>query len=684
MSPQNQPVSVLIVDDRMDGLIALEAVLGRIPGVSLVKAQSGQEALDLLPEYNFALILLDVQMPEMDGFQTANRIREFPGCASTPILFVTAINNEDHYVQRGYEAGAVDYIFKPFDPNVLRSKACVFIELHRKSELLKAQAEMIRESERRERYLRLTELEVESLKRYRNLADAIPHMVWRARTDGSLDYFNANWTAYTGLMLEESVGIGWQKAIHPDDLGLFLRIWMKAMSTHEAFELECRILRHDGEARWHWIRAVSEEHFSGGVIAWLGTCTDIHDRKLTEEKLIEAERAANLANSSKTNFLANMSHEIRTPMNAILGFTELMLDPEQSLEDRMSCISIVHRNGRQLLKIIDEILDISKVESGRLEVEHVDVNITSMLSDIRSLLQLSASEKGLLLEFSCRTPFPNIVRTDPTRMRQVLLNIIGNAIKFTERGLVKVDIGWEDAGAAGGRLLFWITDTGMGIIPSQTHRLFKPFSQIDASTTRHFGGTGLGLALSRRLARALGGDVDLESSTLGVGSTFRVTFTVSIVSGAEYLKRLETAPEFSNSSGPVQSENLAGLDILLVEDLEENRELVERILTQAGASVETADNGEEGVRKALAGDFDIVLMDIQMPLLDGYAATMQLRAQGYRTPIIALTAHALKEERDRCLDAGCDSHLTKPIQRKTLIEQVRRAAQHARGGDLGV
>ena len=212
-----QQVDVLIVDDRIDGLITLEAVLN-MPGLNLVKAQSGKEALDLLNLYEFAVILLDVQMPEMDGFEAAQHIRKNEKYKHTPIIFVTAINKDDQYIYRGYEVGAVDYLFKPFEPQILRAKVNTFIELFLKSKKLQEQAELIRESERRERYLRLAELEVENLRRYRNLADAIPHIVWRARGDGTLDYANKGWTDYTGLTLEQTVGSSWQSAIHLEDL----------------------------------------------------------------------------------------------------------------------------------------------------------------------------------------------------------------------------------------------------------------------------------------------------------------------------------------------------------------------------------------------------------------------------------------------------------------------------------
>lgn len=643
-----------------------------MPYVNLVKAQSGREALQLLDLYDFGVILLDVQMPEMDGFETAQLIRKNEKYKLTPIIFVTAINKDAQYIYRGYEAGAVDYIFKPFEPQILRSKVSVFIELFRKTRQLRESRDLVRESERRERYLRLAELEVESLRRYRNLADAIPHIVWRAKGDGTLDYFNQVWMDYTGLTLESSFGNGWQAAIHAEDINRFLKTWMISMTNGDSFQTECRILNKSGEVRWFWINAVSEKNQSGQVVAWIGTCTDIHDRKTAELKLIEAEKQANAANLSKTSFLANMSHEIRTPMNAILGFTELMLDKDQTPEDRVECIHTVQRNARQLLKIIDEILDISKVESGRLQIERVEVDVSSLLEDIRSLMRLPALDKELNFSVELKTPVPRKVVSDPTRLRQVLLNLVGNAIKFTHQGFVKVEVEWHRQAEQGpNRLRCTISDSGVGIKPDNATRLFQAFMQEDSATTRNFGGTGLGLALSRQLARAMHGDVSLEMSEPGKGSRFILEIEAEPTVNTDFIEIIENDFKKKEPSFPKDGEKrLKGMSVLLVEDVHDNQTLMVHFLGMAGAHVDVANNGKEGVQKALSGHYDAVLMDIQMPILDGYEATRQLREKGFRVPIIALTAHALNEEREKSLRMGCDGHLSKPISFEELVSNL--------------
>lgn len=669
-------IDILLVDDRDDGLIALEAIL-KNPRYNLVTARSGKEALSHLPNYNFAVILLDVQMPEMDGFETALRIKKLPECKYTPIIFVTAINKDDSYVFKGYQSGAVDYIFKPFDENILRSKVSVFVDLYEKSKKIEEQAHQIKESAQNERYLRLAQLEVENLKRYRNLADSIPHAVWRAKPDGTMDYFNQVWTEYTGLTDQQSLGAGWQSTFHPEDLRTFLKIWMKNIGLAESFQVECRILNDRGEYRWNIIRAVAETRTSGEIIAWLGTCTDFHERKIVEDKLLKAQQEADSANVAKTNFLANMSHEIRTPLNSILGFTELMLTPNYSVEEQSKSLGTIRKNGKILLKIIDEILDISKVETGHLEMEVVETDLGKLITQVYSLLEVQAQEKKLDFNFRFGNHIPSKVLTDPVRYQQILVNIIGNSLKFTEKGKVEFEISWvpDAADSVDGMLRCVVSDTGIGIDSDDVHQLFKPFVQVDSSKTRRFGGTGLGLALSRRLAKALNGDTYIKESEKNKGSTFLVEIRTQAVSGAAYINSVANLVKDADMVHVSSKTILKNTRILVVDDSSDNRDLITQFLQAAGAEVDCASDGIDGVSKALANHYQVILMDIQMPILDGYKATAQLREQGYDRPIIALTAHALKQERLNSINAGCNDHLTKPIDRKTLIEQVTKHAQ---------
>jgi two-component system, sensor histidine kinase len=667
-------VDILVVDDRPDGLVAIEALLANCR-VNVVKANSGPEAIALLPRHDFAVILLDVQMPGMDGFEVAERIKHMERFRYIPIIFVTAINNDDRYIFRGYETGAVDYVFKPFDPMILRSKVSVFVDLFLQAKRIRQQEARLIENERSERIRQLAELEVESLRRYRGLADAIPHVICRAGADGTLDYFNRGWTDLTGFSIESSVGTGWQRAIHEEDLPQVLKIWVDAIIEGSDFECEARIYSHTGEARWHLLRFVPERRLGGDIVAWIGTATDIHDRKKTEREVRLAKDAAESANIAKTEFLANVSHEIRTPLSAILGFSELLTNPVQSLDDKLQCARTIRRNGEQLLHLINEILDISKVESGKLEIESVPVDMEQMFGELRSLFELKAAEKSLLFHIECETEIPGFIMSDPMRLRQILINVIGNAVKFTEIGSVQVFARCQRDKAERGtcKIILRVEDTGIGIQKGGDERLFEPFTQADSSTTRRFGGTGLGLALSRKLARSLGGDVKVLNSSK-TGSTFEIRIESSIVK--ERADRVIPAGSFGKSTSvatvPIEANAQALVDrtILLVDDAVDNQVLISRFLRMAGAKVEVAGNGLEAVNKAHEKAYDLILMDIQMPTMDGYSAARQLRSEGLLCPIIALTAHALKTERVKCLAAGFDDHLSKPVDRLHLVQHV--------------
>ncbi len=400
--------------------------------------------------------------------------------------------------------------------------------------------------------------------------------------------------------------------------------------------------------------------------------------KERNENLAQAEAArveAENANSAKSNFLANMSHEIRTPLGAIMGFAELMRDPLMSSEDRESFLATIQRNGELLTRVIGDILDLSKIESGASCIELVRCSLPVLLADIEGLLAQEARKKNISLHIEPMGKLPEMIETDPTKLKQILINILGNAIKFTKRGRVALTVSAQRQ-RQGAKLSFVIEDTGCGIAPEHRAKLFKPFSQADESTTRTYGGSGLGLLLSRKLSEVLGGGVELIESFPGQGSKFRVQIFATWIAG-EFSTGSSEELTVSTSSGlsslnPEQT--LRGMGILVVEDVRDNQLLIRQILRRAGAGVDLANNGLEGLEKAMQKDYDIVLMDLQMPIKSGFEATSELRAQGYRRPILALTAAALNEERERALQSGFDDLVTKPINRNILIDKVREYA----------
>lgn len=384
--------------------------------------------------------------------------------------------------------------------------------------------------------------------------------------------------------------------------------------------------------------------------------------QLAHIKLEKLAAAAETANQVKSLFLANMSHEIRTPLGAILGFIDLLNDSGLTPLDRKKYTEIIARNGQQLTQLIDDILDLSKVEAGHLEIENLDMSLPTLLSDVSTLMNQRATDKGLSFTLVRDSNLPETICSDPTRLRQILMNIIGNAVKFTSSGGITVKVSAETSGTNGNqKLIFTVDDTGLGISPENRKRLFEWFTQADASTTRKFGGTGLGLALSRRLARSLGGDISLVDKP-EQGSRF-------IISIANRLSEKQKH-ELPGATKDNAAHSLAGVRVLVVDDAIDNRILMESLLTRNAVIVDLAENGREAIEKAMNGNHDIVLMDIQMPVCDGLEATMELRGRGYKKPIIALTAHAMREERDKTLAAGCESHLTKPIHLQKLLQVI--------------
>lgn len=517
-----EKVKILIVDDRPENIFAL-AELIRADDLELVTANSAEEALSCLLDHDFALALLDVQMPEMSGFELAQLVRGIHKTRHLPIIFVTAQQQDSNIIFQGYESGAVDLLFKPLDPHIVRSKVKTFISLDRQNKLLKAKME-----------------EVEDLRR---------------------------------------------KAEH--------------------------------------------------------------------------------ANFSKSQFLANMSHEIRTPLASVLGFSDVLAQENLQEDEKADSLSAIRRNGELLLRLIDDILDLSKIEANQLHFMKGSFALQDLLKDVTSTLSLKAAEKGIALNFETSDLKDQHYLSDLERIKQVLLNVIGNAVKFTSKGSVSTQIFiTPDEKHKHDRLVFEVRDTGIGVGEAEIKNLFQPFSQADVSTRKQFGGTGLGLVISRELSRSLGGDLKLISSTPGVGSFFEISFVLerSMRSQPSLEAKVETL---------IADVDLDGTKILVVDDVSDNRLLIDRYMRNTHASVIQATSGLEAIRLTAEENPDLILMDIQMPHMDGYETVRRIRSAGYDRPIIALTAHAMKEEGQKCLEAGCNDVLTKPARRNDLLHKIQ-------------
>ena len=396
-------------------------------------------------------------------------------------------------------------------------------------------------------------------------------------------------------------------------------------------------------------------------------------RRAEREALVVTQKAMR----TKSEFLANMSHEIRTPMTAILGYSNILLDPSISSKQRLECVQTINRCGTHLLEIINDILDLSKLEAGKMTVERVPFSPIELASEVVALMKHHANIKKLSLNVECQGPIPEQIRGDPTRLRQVLVNLVGNAIKFTKTGGVRLVIEMAAPADSGNlRIRFQVIDTGIGLTSQQRATLFSAFTQGDTSITRKFGGTGLGLTISDRLVHMMGGQINVES-TPGQGTTFGVTMDVGSPSDVKMIEAPSVlAQEQRRSTEARRPSGKLEASILLAEDGRDNQRLISLVLRKTGAEVTIVENGQEAVTQAMRmfvenKPYQVILMDMQMPVMDGYAATRQLRELGYTLSIVALTAHALSGDRQKCLDAGCDGYISKPINRGELISKIQ-------------
>ncbi len=505
---------------------------------------------------------------------------------------------------------------------------------------------------------------VESEDRFRNMVDAAPVLLWLTREDGLCSYVNQSWLDFTGRTLEQELGMGWSESIHPDDRDQCISEILNEIKVQKAFEIEYRLRNRRGNYRWVMSRGMPHYNYDGQFAGFTGSCIDINEHKVLIDDLQGAKTAADTASVTKTQFLANVSHEIRTPLGIILGFADVLRNDSIPEDERIGLLDRILKNGNQLLHLVDDILDVSKVEANKYEIELIRFSLEEFIVEINELFELKCKEKGLEFKTVKALDLPLFVKADPTRMRQILTNIIANAIKFTMTGKIELQIhGYPLKDKI--CLTFEIIDTGTGMDESSCGKIFKPFSQVDSSTTRKFGGTGLGLHLSRKLARIMGGDLELVKSEPNLGSTFAFHIPIEVVQAKDNLIIPSTRPEMN-----ANLKDLKGSHILVVDDAEENRMLIGRYLKPYEPLIDYAQNGAEAVEMTHKEKFDLILMDIQMPVLDGYGAIAKIRSHDTSTPVVALTAHALKTERDHCLQAGFNEHVSKPLNKQRLVSLI--------------
>lgn len=508
----------------------------------------------------------------------------------------------------------------------------------------------------------------ESEERFRDVTESVGEFVWEVDAAGRYIYASQRVADILGITPEQAIGHGPFEWLFIEDQEQTIERSKQISDAMIPFrDFVHRVRRSDGTSRWIRVSGVPRFGINGELMGYRGITLDITQQREYEDALLLQKEAAEAADRAKSSFLAMMSHEIRTPLNSVLGFTDILLESPLTTSQRES-LETIHSSGDALLHLLNDILDFSKIESDRLEIELQPTHVRNCLKDSVELQRQGARSKGLDIETQIDESLPEWIVSDPIRLKQILLNLLSNAVKFTAAGYVKIIVKRRAADIPGGEefLDIRIQDTGVGIRDQQIERLFKPFSQADSSTTRQFGGSGLGLVISRRLTQLMGGDLELESTSEN-GTTFVLWLPL----------KAEEPPVIDDTPTKVIWFPFPGPKVLVVDDNPINRRLTQRILAQFGARVETAQGGEECLQILSHGTFDAVLMDVQMPGIDGLETTRRLRDRekitgAQPTPVIALTAGAMRGDREQCLEAGMNEYLTKPIRREALAATLAR------------
>ncbi len=495
---------------------------------------------------------------------------------------------------------------------------------------------------------------------FRLLAESMPQIVWITRSDGWNIFFNQQWVDYTGLSLEESYGHGWNKPFHPDDQERAWDAWQNATTNLATYSLECRLRRFDGEYKWWLVRGVPVLDADGSVLKWFGTCTDIDELKISEENLETAKLHAEESDRLKSAFLANMSHEIRTPMNGILGFAELLKKPDLTGEEQQDYIRIIEKSGTRMLNIINDIVDISKIEAGLMKLDLKESNINEQIEYIYTFFKPEVEAKGMKLKFN--TPLPALeatITTDREKVYAILTNLVKNAIKFTNRGSIEFGYFRKDD-----YLEFYVKDTGIGIPKDRQEAIFERFIQADITDKMARQGAGLGLSITRAYVEMLGGKIWVESVE-GSGSTFYFTLPYSAHPAKEIVVQQYTT---SNKTDQIRK-----LKILIAEDDEVSELLLDNSVKMFGKEILKARTGIEAFEVCKKNpDTDLVLMDIQMPEMNGYEATRKIREFNKEVVIIAQTAYGQSGDREKAIEAGCNDYIAKPIGQNDLIALIQK------------
>ncbi|WPV02788.1 response regulator [Mucilaginibacter sp. cycad4] len=634
------PVNILIVDDREENIIALEALLER-DDIKIFSTTSPNEALKIAWETNIAIALVDVQMPEMDGFELVEMLKSNPRTKDILVIFVTAISKEAKYAVKGLGTGAVDYLYKPLDPYITSAKVDSFVQLAR------TQAELKQKNDELQDYAIVV----------RNSADVITSVDAQSLR---IENINPTVEKIMGFRPDELIGKSIVDLAIDDHRPSFRKKLGEIIKDNLNYAIfEFKFETFDKRVIWVECRAA----YRNKTI--FINISDISPQKSYQEQLIKSKENAEYSKKVKETFLANMSHELRTPVNGIIGITSLLRKTTLT-DQQMGMLDLLDTSSKSLLGVINDVLDISKIEAGKFSIIRTSNNVYDIVNSVFNLLKFKADENNIEFLLDIEDEVPEYLMLDSLRLNQILMNLLSNALKFTERGYVKLRITILQKHNDKVKLKFSVEDTGIGIPADRLNRIFESFEQAEEDTVNKYGGTGLGLTIVKKLAELKGGELTV-SSQVGRGSTFNFVcwYTISIKpKGKAAPKTDKILPPFNN------------VRVLVAEDNMVNQFMLSKILKDWNVEVEMVDNGRKVIDRLTNKDYDIILMDTHMPEMNGYQAAKTIRVDFEEPkrsiPIISLSAASYDHEQQEALSAGMNDVLSKPFQPYQLHEKMSR------------
>ncbi len=668
----NGLVKILMVDDRAENLFALEVILSN-ENYLCVKASSGMEALKILRrEQGFAMILMDVQMPVMDGFETVELIRQIEKLKHVPIIFLTASMDTSVNIFKGYQAGGVDYMIKPLSPEILKAKVAVFVDLYKKNHELLVQKEKLKA-------LNNDLTAQKSLTKYSlSLIEASHDPLFAISPEGKITDINNASIKVTGVSREKLIGADFFDYFTEPEMAQ--KVYQEVFAKGSVSDLPLTIRHIEGKLTDVLFNGSVYKDGKRNVLGVVIVARDVTAQKRIATELTEAKVFAELATliaeeakskaesatfiaenamKAKQQFLSNMSHEIRTPMNAIIGFTKVVLKTDLSIKQK-EYLTAIKMSGNTLIVLINDILDLAKVDAGKMTFEKTPFKMALSISAMLHLFETKIQEKNLELvkEYDCE--IPEVLIGDPVRLHQIILNLVSNAVKFTSKGKITVSVHLISEDEEKVSIEFAVTDTGIGIDETKIGKIFDNFQQATSDTSRLFGGTGLGLAIVKQLVEQQGGSIRVKSK-LDEGSTFSIILSFPKTNDEAVLET-----EIENLITDIKN-----IKVLVAEDIPLNQLLMKTLLDDFGFEREIADNGKIAIEKLQNNQYDIILMDLQMPEMNGFEATEYIRnTMKSKIPIIALTADVTTVDLAKCKAVGMNDYISKPVDEKILYSKI--------------